>query len=272
MKLAHIMTPEHALFYSRVNPGVKVHLGGRYVVEFDYGLDEAEVVEHGECLRDAKDFRIPGFSIERPLNAFDLQKIETNRKVANQAETQLKEELMNARIRVKIVHTRLSLDGGRIFFRYANRNAVNLTGFTEAIQRSFNVDVNIWQVGARDECRLIGCIGCCGRSSCCSSWQKRDYPVNLRMAKTQGMSLGPAALNGTCNRLKCCLQHENHVYEEAGANMPENGKRVICLGHDNVKGVIINRDVLRGLVVVKTTDGKVLALAKDEVSYQGGNT
>lgn len=268
MNLAQIMTPEHALFYSRVNPGLQVVLGGRYVVEFDYGLDEAEVVEYGECLRDAKDFRIPGFSIERQLNASDLRKIETNLKVANQAEAQLKEELISARIRVKIVHTRLSLDGGRIFFRYANINAINLTRFAEKIQQSFKVDVNIWQVGARDECRLIGCIGCCGRSSCCSSWQRREYPVNLRMAKTQGMSLGPAALNGTCNRLKCCLKHENHVYEEAGANMPDNGTKVICLKHDNVKGVIINRDILRGLVVVKTTDGKFLTVATDEVSYK----
>ncbi|MDD2599490.1 MAG: regulatory iron-sulfur-containing complex subunit RicT [Kiritimatiellae bacterium] len=267
MNLAHIMTPEHALFYCRVNPGVKVRPGDRYVVDFDYGLDEAEVVEHGDFLRDSKDFRIPGFNIERPLNASDLHKIELNQKLAKQAEAQLREELISAHIRVKIVHTRLSLDGGRIFFRYASKNAVNLTRFADTIQSKFNVDVNIWQVGARDECRLTGCIGCCGRPSCCSSWQKREYPVNLRMAKTQGMPLGPATLNGTCNRLKCCLLHENHVYEEAGANMPENGTRVICPAHDNVKGVIINRDILRGRVVVKTVDGKFLSLAADELSY-----
>lgn len=266
MNLAHIITPEYALFYSRINPGVEVRSGGRYAVEFDYGQDEAEVIEHGDFLRDAKDFRVPGFYIERALSPSDLRKIEANKKVADLAEAQLQEELMNARIRVKIVHTRVALGGGRIFFRYAAKNSVNLSRFTETIQRNFRADVNLWQVGARDECRLIGCVGCCGRASCCSSWQKRDYPVNLRMAKTQGMPLNPATLNGTCNRLKCCLKHENHVYEEAGADMPENGTKVICLEHDNAKGVIINRDILRGRVVVKTVDGKFLTLAAAAVT------
>jgi len=266
MNLAQIRTPEYALFYCRVNPGVDIQPGGRYVVEFDYGMDEAEVIEYGELKKDVKDFRTPGFRVERRLNAADLRKIEANQRVATQAEAKFQELLRSAPVQVKLVHTRLSLDGRRIFFRYFAKSPVNLNRFAEPIQRCFNADVNIWQIGVRDECRLTGCIGCCGRQSCCSSWQKRECSVNLRMAKTQGIPLNPASLNGTCNRLKCCLKYENHVYAEAGADLPDNGTLVSCSAYDNLKGIIINRDILRGRVVVKTQDGRFLTLPAAEVA------
>ncbi len=269
MNLAQIVTPEYALFYCRVNPGVGIEIGERYVVDFDYGMDEAEVIEYGDLQKDVKDFRIPGFRVERLLNAIDRSKIEANQIIAGHAEAKFNELLQSDHAHVKLVHTRLSLDGRRIFFRYFAKNPVNLSRLIEPIQRRFNADVNLWQIGVRDECRLIGCIGCCGRQSCCSSWQKRECSVNLRMAKTQGIPLNPASLNGTCNRLKCCLRYENHVYEEAGATLPENGTKVICTAHDNAKGTIINRDILRGRVVVKTFDGKFLTLQAAEVAVSG---
>jgi cell fate regulator YaaT (PSP1 superfamily) len=166
---------------------------------------------------------------------------------------------------VKIVKTRFSLDRRRLFFRYIAKAPLNLTRFIDPIQSMLNCGVNLWQVGVRDECRLIGCIGSCGRQSCCSSWQKHDCPVNLKMAKNQGIALNPSSLNGTCNRLKCCLQYENHIYEEAGAGIPAIGVKVSCPGYENVKGTIIKRDVLRGRVVVRDSEGKFMTVSVEEV-------
>ena len=266
MNLAQIRTPEYALFYCRVNPGIDIHLGRQYVVEFDFGMDEAEVIEYGELQRDKKHFRIPGFCITRTLNTNDLKQIKANFRVARQAEEKFKELLVKESVRAKVVHTRLSLDGSRLFFRYFSKGAMNLSRFIAPIEQEFNTDVNLWQIGVRDESRLVGCIGHCGREACCSSWQKRECMVNLRMAKTQGIPLNPASLNGTCNRLKCCLKYENHVYEEAGAGMPDNGAKVVCPDYDNAKGVIINRDILRGRLVIRTRDGQFLTLPADEVT------
>jgi len=266
MNLAQIRTPEYALFYCRVNPCIDILLGRLYVVEFDYGIDVAEAIEYGDLQKGLKNFRIPGFCIIRSVNKYDVQKTKDHLSIAQKAETKLKQLLSADKINAKVVHSRLSLDGKRLFFRYFAKSPLSLSRYVTPIQREFNADVNLWQVGVREETRLIGCIGSCGRQSCCCSWQRRECSVNLKMAKTQGIPLNPASLNGTCNRLKCCLKYENHVYEEAGSGMPENGTRVVCTNYDNVKGVIINRDILRKKLIVRTSDGKFLNVSSAEIA------
>jgi len=267
MKYAQIQTPEYSVFYSRINQGVDVHPGHKYVVEFDYGLDVSEVLKRVDIPKETKNFRIPGFRIIRAVNANDLHKIESNKIFEDQAYAYFRELLDDDEdeMYVKIVKTRFSLDRRRLFFRYIAKAPLNLTRFIDPIQSMLNCGVNLWQVGVRDECRLIGCIGSCGRQSCCSSWQKRDCPVNLKMAKNQGIALNPGSLNGSCNRLKCCLQYENHIYEEAGIGIPAIGVKVICPGRGNVKGTIIKRDVLRGRVVVRDSEGKFMTIPFEEV-------
>ncbi|MDA3927258.1 MAG: regulatory iron-sulfur-containing complex subunit RicT [Kiritimatiellae bacterium] len=266
MNYAQILTPEYALFYCRVNPGVDIYVGRQYVVEFDYGMDMAELIEYGDLQKGVKNFRIPGFRIIRAFGDTDIKRTQSHCKVAKEAQAALKELLQKDKVRAKIVHCRMSLDRNRLFVRYCAKSSLNLNRYAEPLRRKFNASVNFWQIGARDECRLIGCIGTCGRQSCCSSWQKRESVVTLKMAKTQGIPLNPASLNGTCNRLKCCLKYENHVYEEAGTGLPENGAKVICTSFDNKKGVIINRDILRKKLVVRTRDGKFMTVAADEVT------
>jgi cell fate regulator YaaT (PSP1 superfamily) len=266
MNLAQIRTPEYALFYCRVNPGIDIFLGRQYVTEFDYGIDVVEAIDYGELQKDLKNFRVPGFCIIRGVNENDIANIKSQLSIAQKAESRLKQLLSADRINVKVVHSRLSLDGKRLFIRYIAKSPISLNHYAAALQNEFKADVNLWQVGVREEARLIGCVGGCGRQSCCSSWQKRECSVNLKMAKTQGIPLNPSSLNGTCNRLKCCLKYENHVYEEAGSTLPENGTRVLCINNDNAKGVIINRDILRKKLVVKTFDGRFLNLSSTEIT------
>ncbi len=260
MQLARIRTPEYTLFFSRVSSGIDICLGRDYIVEFDFGLDHAELIEYGDLQNKYNESKIPGFRIVRPLNTQDEECIDQNKLLARKIEDAFKEQIRNSHVRVKTVYVRCSFDQRRVFIRYFAKNPLNIQRFAETIERDFKISVNLWQIGPRDETRLIGCIGHCGRAACCCSWIRHDCPVNLKMAKNQGISLNPASLNGTCNRLKCCFRFENDVYEKAAEGMPRLGATVICRSHDNFKGVIINRDVLQAKVVLRSADGKFMTV------------
>jgi len=128
--------------------------------------------------------------------------------------------------------------------------------------------VDLWQVGVRDEAALIGCLGTCGRAVCCCTWQRQFQSVNVRMAKTQEMSLNPGSINGTCGRLKCCLRFEYEQYRVASESLPDHGSLVRCEEHEEAEGVVIGRDVMRGRITVRTTDGRYLTVAADRVTVK----
>ena len=243
-----------------------IMLGRDYVVEFDYGIDCAELIEFGDLQKKYNDLRIPGFRLVRLPGSHDLEAIESNARMAEDVRMDFRNELEINRISAKIVHVRVSLDRRRVFVRYYAKSPLNLQRLIKPLEERYQTSFNLWQVGVRDETRLIGCIGHCGREACCCSWMKHECVVNLKMAKNQGIPLNPASLNGTCNRLKCCFRYENEVYEEAGAKLPRIGARVKCLEHDTFEGVIINRDILRGILVLRSRTGKFMTVAADKVT------
>lgn len=268
MNLARIRTPEYALFYCRIGNGRDIHVGRDYVIEFDYGIDYSEMIEFGELQKKNTTLRIPGFRLVRPVNDHDLENIRQNLEIAKEVRSEINNMLSNSHVQAKIVHVRMSLDQRRIFIRYFAKSPMNLQKFCKPLEQNYHATVNLWQVGVRDETRLIGCIGHCGREACCCSWMKHECAVNLKMAKSQGIPLNPASLNGTCNRLKCCLRYENSVYEEAGAKLPGIGSSVRCASHDNFEGIIINRDILRARLVLRSRQGKFLTVDAADVTVK----
>jgi cell fate regulator YaaT (PSP1 superfamily) len=270
MNLARVRTPEYALFFCRVGNGTDICLGQEYAVEFDYGMDHAELIEFGALQELYDDLKIPGFRLARPLNEQDRSCIAINRELAETIRREFAKELDANRYDAKVVHGRVSLDQRRIFLRYYARTPLNLQHLIAPLEERYQATVNLWQIGLREETRLVGCIGHCGREACCCSWMKHDCQVNLKMAKNQGVPLNPAALNGTCNRLKCCFRFESEVYDEAAAKLPKLGLTVVCESQDNFEGIIINRDILRGRLVLRSRSGRFLtvdaadAAVKDE--------
>ncbi|MFO7936551.1 MAG: regulatory iron-sulfur-containing complex subunit RicT [Kiritimatiellia bacterium] len=272
MNVARVRTPEYALFYCRVGTGIDIALGRDYVVEFDYGFDYAELIEFGSLEKIIEDRRIPGFKVVRALSDKENKTVSYNRNLAEEIRNEFCEILRRAQVEAKIVHVRTSLDRRRIFIRYFAKMPLNLNKFTRPLEkRHGGASVNLWQVGVRNEARLIGCLGQCGREACCCSWMKHEGTVNLKMAKNQGIPLNPASLNGTCNRLKCCFRYENSVYEEAVARLPALGTSVVCEVHDDFKGRIINRDILRAKLVVRSPEGKILTVDASDVKITKGN-
>jgi cell fate regulator YaaT (PSP1 superfamily) len=228
-------------------------------VELDYGLDYGEVLELFGLNEDGKEGeRMPSFRVVRRLDSEESARLNENREIAEKARNDFGRSVSREKGGVRVLHVRLSYGRERLFIRYAAQVPVDLRRFLGQIQRDYKTHVDLWQVGVRDEAALVGCLGQCGRAACCCSWQRQFETVNVRMAKTQEMSLNPIAINGSCGRLKCCLRFEYEQYRQASEGLPAHGS--IVRGETGDEGMVVSRDVMSGLLTVRTRDGRFLSV------------
>jgi len=154
---------------------------------------------------------------------------------------------------IRVVGLRYSFDGKTFFITFVSENRVDFRTMIRDLSEAFNTHVHMIQIGIRDEATLIGGIAPCGQVMCCSRWMQKFDAVNVRMAKTQGLSLKLGAITGMCDRLKCCLRFENQQYKEFGADLPRVGMYV-----DTPDGIgrIVERDVMGGNLKVYNRKAK----------------
>ncbi|MDD5705857.1 MAG: regulatory iron-sulfur-containing complex subunit RicT [Kiritimatiellae bacterium] len=155
------------------------------------------------------------------------------------------------------------LDRKRMTIVYSSERPYDGRRLAAALQKRFGIEVELRQIGVRDEAALLGGLGSCGRPVCCATWLRRFQSVNVRMAKEQDISLNPANINGTCGRLKCCLRYEFESYSAANAVTPREGVWVTL--RDGSEGCVVERDVMRGLLKLRTRAGRVVRVALADV-------
>ena len=265
--VARIRMPENGVFVCRVAPALSLMPGDTCQVELDYGLDVGVVLElFGINENPTDNEKTPAFRVVRKQAAEDEKRIAENAAIAEKAKHAFALSVSREKGNVKLLHTRFSYVRDRLFIRYVAQMPVDLRRFIGQLQRDFKTHVDLWQVGVRDEAAMIGCLGPCGRSVCCCSWQKQFQPVNVRMAKAQEMSLNPVSINGSCGRLKCCLKFEYEQYRDAGESLPLSGSVVSCAEYENVEGLVVGRDVMRGRLTVRTRDGRFLTVAAESIT------
>lgn len=265
--VARIRMPENGVFLCRASQTVDLMPGDACLVELDYGLDVGIILELFGVNENAADSeRLPTFRVVRKITTSNDERMSENKALSEKAKKAFLLSVCREKGNVKILHVRFSYGRERLFIRYVAQLPVDLRRFIGQLQRDFKTHVDLWQVGVRDEAALIGCLGPCGRTVCCACWQRQFQPVNVRMARVQEMSLNPVSINGSCGRLKCCLRFEYQQYQDAGAHLPGNGSVVSCKEYENVEGVVLGRDVMRGRLTVKTRDDRFLTVSADSVS------
>lgn len=262
--LARIQMPEGGLLNFWI-PDVAgdLHVGQQCLCSLDYGIDYGKLVALFTIgPHEAK----PAFNVVRASNEADTTQIAKQAERAQKAQHSFEQAIRFEKNPVKIVHVRFSFNGDRLFIRYGAQSPVDLRRFTGQIQRTYNTHVDLWQVGVRDEAAFVGCIGQCGRSACCCTWQRQFQNLTVKHARDQDIPLNPVTINGTCGRLKCCLAFEHKQYCEAARHLPEGGMHV-CAQHngDPVGGTIVGRDILRSRLTVRTDDGRYLTLPANAV-------
>ncbi|MBJ6727713.1 PSP1 domain-containing protein [Geomesophilobacter sediminis] len=172
--------------------------------------------------------------------------------------TRIKERGME----MKLVKVEYLFDGSKAIFYFTADGRVDFRELVKDLAHAFHTRIEMRQIGVRDESKMVGGIGICGRELCCSSYLREFEPVSVKMAKEQNLALNPSKISGQCGRLLCCLSYEFETYCSLRKGLPKCGKRVQCCGID---GEIVKVNVLQGTVTVKTTDDSMVHLKGDDI-------
>ena len=192
-------------------------------------------------------------SLLRKASPEDEQKIEMLRIKEREALRVCREKVREHELEMKMVDAEYSFDGSKVLFYFTADGRVDFRNLVKDLAGVFHVRIELRQIGVRDETRMLGGIGTCGRELCCATFLREFEPVSIKMAKEQNLSLNPAKISGTCGRLMCCLKNEEATYEYLNARMPKLGEEAITA--DGQSGKVIELDVLRQRVRVLFEEG-----------------
>lgn len=239
------------------------------IVETARGLEYGTVVL-GVC--EVEDDKIipPLKSVIRVATKADDEKEAANRRKEQEALPICKEKIEKRNLPMKLINAEYTFDNSKILFYYFSDGRVDFRELVKDLAAVFHTRIEMRQVGVRDEAKLRGGIGICGRLLCCNTYMPDFQPVSIKMAKEQNLSLNATKISGVCGRLMCCLKNEEETYEELNRNLPNVGDEVTIVS-ENRKGVVNSVNVLRQLVkvIVEENDEKELKEYKpEELSFK----
>ena len=167
-----------------------------------------------------------------------------------------KEKIEKHNLNMKLIDCEFTFDNTKVIFYFTSETRVDFRELVKDLASHFRIRIELRQVGIRDEAKLLGGLGPCGRACCCSSCLGDFARVSIKMAKTQGLSLNPGKISGLCGRLMCCLQYENEYYSETYKLMPKINSEIKT---PDGKAIVMSNDMLKKVVTAKITgaDGSV---------------
>ncbi|MBN1917272.1 MAG: stage 0 sporulation family protein [Verrucomicrobia bacterium] len=204
----------------------------------------------------------PLLMVVRKITINDRFQINKNIRDAQAARDTCVEKVAEHNLPMKLVDVEYSFDRSKIIFYFTAEGRVDFRALVKDLARAFRARIELRQIGVRDESKLLGGIGCCGRIICCASWLRSFSPINIRMAKDQHLSLNPTKLSGVCGRLLCCLKYEHECYRDLGRGLPSNGAIVKT---PQGQGTVIDQQVLRREVTVRLDDDRIVHSPVDEI-------
>lgn len=163
---------------------------------------------------------------------------------------------------IRVVECECPFGGERIIFYFTAAERVDFRAVVRELAREYRTRIEMRQIGARDEARLMADYETCGREVCCKSFLKTLKPISMRMAKLQKATLDPSQVSGRCGRLKCCLRYEHASYEELNKLLPRTGVRIRAA---QIEGVVVNRQVLTQLVQIRTDADAIQTVAVEDI-------
>lgn len=238
-------------------------------------VETAKGLEYGECVRGIHE--VDDQKIVKPLRPVVRIATEEDNNIAAKCKVKEKEAFEYCRQKIvefgldmKLVNVEFGFESNKILFFFTSDGRVDFRELVKNLAAQFRVRIELRQIGVRDEAKMLGGLGVCGKQFCCSQFLTEFHPVSIRMAKTQGLSLNPTKISGACGRLMCCLKYEEIAYKDLVKKAPKVGAFVETpFG----KGSVINVNILRGNVKVRLEDGVDTTLKTctfDELDILGG--
>ena len=231
-----------------VGPGkLKIKKGDHVIVETARGIEYGTVVGNPR--------EVPNEKVIQPLKP--VLRIATERDNEQEVSNKLKEKeafkiclekIQKHRLEMKLIDAEYTFDNNKVLFYFTADGRIDFRELVKDLAAVFKTRIELRQIGVRDETKILGGIGICGRELCCHSHLSEFVPVSIKMAKEQNLSLNPAKISGVCGRLMRCLKHEEETYEELNRKLPNIGDHVTTF--DGLKGEVASVNVLRQLVKV----------------------
>ena len=233
------------------SPG-KLHIrkGDKVIVETARGVEFGHVVAGVKEVPD-EDIMQPLKSVIRIATDEDKRNEEKNREKEKEAFDICLEKIRKHELDMKLINAEYTFDGNKVLFYFTADGRIDFRELVKDLAAVFRTRIELRQLGVRDETKIRGGIGICGRPLCCSTYLSEFAPVSIKMAKEQNLSLNPTKISGVCGRLMCCLTNEEETYEELNSRLPAIGDYVTT--RDGLKGEVQSVSVLRQLVKVVVT-------------------
>lgn len=208
-------------------PGLnKLEQGEKVIVETARGLELGEIVTPEKEVPE-KNLVLPLKKVIRKANDKDLQHIKENKEKEESAFQKCRQKIQEHGLDMKLVSVEYTFDCNKIVFFFTSEERVDFRDLVKDLASIFKTRIELRQIGVRDEAKLKGGIGPCGRPFCCSTFLEEFEPVSIRMAKGQNLSLNPTKISGVCGRLMCCLRYEASAYDDVREEMPNPGEKVL---------------------------------------------
>ena len=204
------------------NPnGQQFQVGDGVIVDTTRGT-EYGLCTHGNSMIDEIELMAPLRPVVRKATKEDKLTLERNKEKEKKAFAICQEKIAQHGLDMKLVEAEYSFEGNKVLFFFTSDGRVDFRALVKDLAGTIHARIELRQIGVRDEARMLGGLGICGRPFCCAQFLDEFQPVSIKMAKTQNLSLNPTKISGTCGRLMCCLKYEQDAYEDAVRRMPKN--------------------------------------------------
>ena len=229
--------------------------GDNVIVETARGIEFGTVVGNPKEVEDDKVIQ-PLKPVLRIANEKDKEQEAANKIKEREAFKICLEKIRKHKLEMKLIDAEYTFDNNKVLFYFTADGRIDFRELVKDLAAVFKTRIELRQIGVRDETKILGGIGICGRPLCCHTHLSEFIPVSIKMAKEQNLSLNPTKISGVCGRLMCCLKHEEETYEELNRKLPDVGDFVTA--DDGLKGEVQSVNVLRQLVkvIVEVNDEK----------------
>lgn len=230
-----------------------IEKGQHVIVETARGIEYGSVVLG---MREVEDDKVvlPLKPVIRIATAEDDAREQGNRDKEKEAYKICLEKIQKHGLEMKLIDAEYTFDNNKVLFYFTADGRIDFRELVKDLASVFRTRIELRQIGVRDETKIRGGLGICGRELCCKSYLSEFAPVSIKMAKDQNLSLNPTKISGVCGRLMCCLKNEEDTYEYLNSNLPDVGDRVMTA--DGLSGEVTSVNVLRQLVKVIVNVGK----------------
>jgi len=240
---------------------IPLQKGDNVIVETSRGIEFGEVVVGPKEVKE-EEIVLPLKKVIRKATAKDQRKVKENKEKAKKAYDICLEKIKKHGLEMKLIDVEYTFDNNKIIFYFTADGRVDFRELVKDLASVFRTRIELRQIGVRDEAKMIGGLGPCGRALCCKTFLGDFDPVSIRMAKKQNLTLNPCKISGLCGRLMCCLRFECDMYEGVKEELPDVGSKVIT---DEGVGEVEDVNVVKESVLVKFDEDEIKEFPAEEV-------